>query len=254
VTPDSAVSGQKFRIKVEAYDRYNNVVKNFNLTGLDVLLSTSGNGSLSPAKLAPPDFINGIAAVDVMYDRAESFQISARMASERLPGRVSVRDHEVKREVSHAPVRSDGQDLSKPAETPPKISKKEEVKGSAEVKQDKPLQTVKKQSPKPESIKEPARPAKEVKKTEPKKEAPKKAAPKKEELKKEALKKEAPKPAVVEMAKKPATPQQSVSRKEVPPAKPVEKKIEKPPADEQKKPPVETAKKKKRRLINCSIM
>src|SRR6202142_270940 len=36
VTPDSGVSGQKFKIKAEAYDRFNNLVKNYNLIGNDV--------------------------------------------------------------------------------------------------------------------------------------------------------------------------------------------------------------------------
>lgn len=210
VTPDSAISGQKFKIRVEAYDRYNNPAKNFNLTGLDVVLSTSGNGSLSPSRVAPPDFANGIAVVDVMYDRAESFQISARMTSDRTTSRISVSDHDVKQKVSHEPARIDKKELRTPAETGPKPVKKK-MKEPQKAKQDKPVPTERKQSLKPEPTKEPVKAAKEVKKPEPKKEVAKKAEAKKEDQ------------------------------------KPVEKKIAKPLADEPKKPVVESAKKEEKK-------
>lgn len=99
VTPDSAVSGQKFKIKVETYDKFNNVVKNFNLVGNDVLLSVTGNGTITPSSLLPSEFINGVAMVDVMYDKAESFLISARMAADRTPGRISIKEQPERKEV-----------------------------------------------------------------------------------------------------------------------------------------------------------
>ncbi len=241
VTPDTAVSGQKFKIKVEAYDRFNNIVRNFNLIGFDIMLSTSGSGSLSPSKIAPQDFTNGIAVADVMYDRAESFQISARMSSDRSTSRISVSDHEVKREVSHAPVRIDRNELRAPAGTESKRAKIKEIKESQKAKQDKPVSSEKKQTLKPVPKKEPAKPAKEVKKQEPKKEAAKKT-----EQKKETAKKESPKAAGRETEKKPIEPQQSATKKEAP-VKPVEKKIEKPVADEPKKPVMELAKKEEKK-------
>ncbi|MBI5074074.1 MAG: hypothetical protein HZB62_02720 [Nitrospirae bacterium] len=242
VTPDTGVSGQKFKIKVEAYDRFNNIVRNFNLIGADVMLSTSGNGSLSPTKVPAPDFANGIAVADVTYDRAESFQISARMASDRSAGRISVSDREVKREVPHAPANAETKELRSPAETTAKISKKKEIIDLQKTKQEKHLPVQKKQQTKQEAKKAPVKAAKEVKKPEPKKEASEKA-----EQKQETGKKEAPKAVSREAAKKSAEPQQIVAKKEVPPARPVEKKIEKPAADEAKKAITEAPKKEEKK-------
>ncbi len=241
-TPDTGVSGQKFRIKVEAYDRFNNIARNFNLIGFDVLLSTSGNGNLSPTKIPAPDFINGIAVADVTYDRAESFQITARMASDRATGRISVADHEVKREVSHSPVKADRREVRIPAETESKPVKKKEIKETQKPKKDKLPPIEKKQAAKQEVKKAPVKAEKEVKKTEPKKEVAKKAEPKKEEVKKEA-----PKAVSKENVKKAVEPQPSVAKKEVPAARPVEKKTEKPVIVEAKKAPVEAAKKEEKK-------
>ena len=83
MTPDQAVSGQRFRIRVEAYDRYNNIVRNYNLSGNEVLLSTSGTSYITPSVILPTEFIDGVAVVEVMYDRAESFTISAKMLGDR---------------------------------------------------------------------------------------------------------------------------------------------------------------------------
>jgi hypothetical protein len=84
-TPDTAVSGQKFNIKVEAYDRFKNIVKNYNIIGPDVMLETSGSGNLSPSLLSPSSFSQGVAMVDVSYDKAESFQIAANLATGKPP-------------------------------------------------------------------------------------------------------------------------------------------------------------------------
>ncbi len=81
ITPDAAVAGQRFRIKVEAYDKFNNIVKNYNLIGNDVYLNVTGTGVLLPKTVSAPEFIDGIASLDVVYDKAESFTISASMAA-----------------------------------------------------------------------------------------------------------------------------------------------------------------------------
>jgi hypothetical protein len=96
VTPDSAVAGSKFIIRIEAFDRFNNLVKNYNIEGTDVILQSSGTGNIIPALISPSSFISGIAMVDVIYDKAESFLISARMAAERPRGRVTLK--EIKKE------------------------------------------------------------------------------------------------------------------------------------------------------------
>lgn len=92
VTPDAAVAGSKFIIRIEAYDRFNNLVKDYNIEGSDVLLQSSGTGTISPPLIPPSSFISGIAMVDVIYDKAESFLISARMSPERPRGRVAVKE------------------------------------------------------------------------------------------------------------------------------------------------------------------
>lgn len=93
VTPDVAISGQRFKIKIEAYDRYNNIAKNYNLTGNDVLLRTTGAGVISPSIISPSEFVDGIAMVEVTYDKAESFAISASMAAVRA-GRMTIKEQE----------------------------------------------------------------------------------------------------------------------------------------------------------------
>jgi hypothetical protein len=99
VTPGTAVSGQKFKIKVEAYDSFNNLVKNHNIVGNDVILSTTGTGLLHPSTVPPSLFTNGIAMVNVTYDKAESFLLSAKMASVKKIGKVTLQDVKVKKEI-----------------------------------------------------------------------------------------------------------------------------------------------------------
>lgn len=210
LTPDTAVSGQKFKVKIEAYDRFNNLVKNFNLVGNEVLLSTSGSGVLSPSRLSPPDFVNGIALAEVMYDKAESFQISARMSSDKVPGRVMTSDRDTQKEVSH----------QRAAETPR-------------------METGK--SPEPEVKAARKEPKKEIKKEISKSQQAKREMPQpKAETKKEAPRKVETAKIPKEPVKKPAPEKQILAKKEIPPARPAEKKVV---PEEVKKPVVEAAKK-----------
>ncbi len=102
VTPETAVAGQKFRVKVEVYDRFNNMVKNYNLVGNDVYLNVSGTGILSPKVVSASEFINGIASVDVTYDKAESFTISASMATKREEKAITLKEHKAESKVPEA--------------------------------------------------------------------------------------------------------------------------------------------------------
>jgi len=115
ITPEEAVSGLSFKIKVEAYDRYDNLVKNYNLTGSNVMLQTTGNGFLLPSIVSPSEFIDGVASVEVMYDKAESFSISAVMASVKTTERIVMK----KQEPIKKPV--------EPAQAPKKIEKKKKT-------------------------------------------------------------------------------------------------------------------------------
>ncbi len=85
ITPDSAVAGQPFKLKVTAYDRFGNIIRNYNLTGAEVILTPSGKGNITPSIISPAEFRDGVAVVEVVYDKAESFSISAStLKRERL--------------------------------------------------------------------------------------------------------------------------------------------------------------------------
>ncbi|RJQ40641.1 MAG: hypothetical protein C4550_03300 [Nitrospiraceae bacterium] len=127
VTPDSAVAGQKFRIKVEVYDKFKNIVRNYNLIGNDVYLNASGAGMLSPKRVHASEFVNGVASVDAMYDKAESFAVSASIAPRKEERKITVKE---KKEVSvPAAVKSP----DKPAPPKPKAIEKPKAEKPAAV-------------------------------------------------------------------------------------------------------------------------
>lgn len=77
ISPDTVIAGQKFKIKIVAYNQNNKVMSNYNIYGKNVLLKSTGTGTITPNKIPPSEFINGIAIVEVMYDKAEQFEIIA---------------------------------------------------------------------------------------------------------------------------------------------------------------------------------
>ncbi len=77
VAPETVIAGQKFKIKIIAYDQSDKIMTLYNLYGKPVILRTTGIGTLSPNKIPPSEFINGIAIVEVLYDKAEQFEIIA---------------------------------------------------------------------------------------------------------------------------------------------------------------------------------
>ncbi len=77
ITPDSVIAGQKFKIKIAAYNQFARIIRNYNLSGTDVLLSTTGTGNLTPNRIPPSEFVNGVAIIDAQYNKAESFDITA---------------------------------------------------------------------------------------------------------------------------------------------------------------------------------
>lgn len=84
-TPDSAVAGQKFKLKVTVYNQLNHVIKNYNLVGPDVLLTSSGSGTLVPNKIPASEFVDGNAVVEVQYNKSEAFSIVASAAKTSTP-------------------------------------------------------------------------------------------------------------------------------------------------------------------------
>lgn len=157
VTPDDAISGQPFKIKIEPYDSYANLVRDYNLTGSSVVLRTTGTGILSPSIISPVDFIDGIALVEVVYDKAESFAISAEMSPAKAAERITIKEKERKSvEKPTEPI--------KPPFKPPVVKKKIEriekpkaKKEAAEIKKPVVVEKIKKEELKKEEPKKKVR-------------------------------------------------------------------------------------------------
>lgn len=77
ITPDSVIAGHKFKIKITAYNQLSHVIRNYSLLGTDVLLTTTGTGNLIPDRIRASEFIDGVAIVDVQYNKSEDFEIMA---------------------------------------------------------------------------------------------------------------------------------------------------------------------------------
>lgn len=88
-TPSEAVAGEAFPAQIDALDRFENLIEDYDLRGLEVHLSTDGRGQISPATVSPAAFLRGKATVNILYNRAESFTVVAALnkdALERLIG------------------------------------------------------------------------------------------------------------------------------------------------------------------------
>ncbi|MCX8069071.1 MAG: hypothetical protein N2738_01050 [Thermodesulfovibrionales bacterium] len=83
VTPESVIAGQKFKVKITVYNQNNKVIKNYNLIGSDVILKASGTGNLIPDRIPASEFVNGTAVIDVQYNKAEAFKITAQVADQK---------------------------------------------------------------------------------------------------------------------------------------------------------------------------
>lgn len=152
VTPDDAISGQPFKIKIEPYDSYENLVRDYNLTGSSVVLRTTGTGVLSPSSISPAEFIDGIALVEVVYDKAESFAISAETTPAKAAERITIKE----RKKAAEPI--------KPPFKPPVVEKKIEriekpkaKKEAAEIKKPVVVEKIKKEEPRKEEPKKKVR-------------------------------------------------------------------------------------------------
>ncbi len=126
-TPDTVVAGQKFKIKITVFSQNNKVIKNYNLVGSDVVLKTTGTGVLMPNRIPPSEFINGTAVVEVQYNKAEAFKITATVADD-TPS--------VERPISEARAKKD------PA--PPSVLPKTHKKQTTQEQQTKPTKRTKK--------------------------------------------------------------------------------------------------------------
>jgi hypothetical protein len=154
VTPDDAISAQPFKIKIEPYDSYENLVRDYNLTGSSVVLRTTGTGVLAPSIISPAEFIDGIALVEVVYDKAESFTISAEMAPAKAAERITIKERKFKKAAE--PI--------KPPLKPPVVEKKLEriekpkaEKEAAEIKESAAVKKIKREKLKKEEHKKKTR-------------------------------------------------------------------------------------------------
>lgn len=96
ISPDTIIAGQKFKIKVIAYNQLDKIMSNYNLYGNTVVLKSSGSGILTPTKIPPSEFVNGVATVEVMYDKAEKFEILATLEEKEIPSK-EIKVSEVKK-------------------------------------------------------------------------------------------------------------------------------------------------------------
>ncbi len=188
VAPETASAGQGFKLRIEAYDRFKNAVRDYNLVGGEVYISTTGTGTFTPTTVPPSEFINGIAVVNATYDKAESFSINAKMGPKTEGAREEVKK-EKKVEAAKPPAEKRIEPVSpKKAEEKPKPAKpevKEKAKTGVKPKPEAKKEVVKKPEPKEEKKPE-TKVAKKTETAEPKKEDPKKEITKKEVAKKEA--------------------------------------------------------------------
>jgi len=208
ITPEDAQSGQPFKIRIEAYDRFDNRVRNYNLTGNNVFLKTTGTGVLSPSIISPTEFVDGSALVEVSYDKAESFAISAAMQSEKGVTRTAKEPRPMEEK---APAVAEKVGEKQPVVTAPpvvqKVEEKEQAREKAAEKKAKEARAAEEKKKKVEEARkkiEAAKKAEAAKKEKQIEEAKKEAAQKEEAAKKEKQIEEAKKEAAqkAEAAKK----------------------------------------------------
>jgi hypothetical protein len=222
ITPSNAQSGQPFKLKIEAYDRFNNRVRNYHLSGSNVFLKITGSGTLSPSIIPPSEFVDGVALTEVVYDKAESFTITATSQYAKGVERVAREPRPLERAPEPA-VKAERPPVMLPAE-------KREVKEKPEPRVIVPPKKVQKEAKREEPPKELRE---KKKKEEPKKVVKKETAQEtKKELKKETKREEPKKEAKAEPPKKEA--------KVEPPKK--EAKVEPPKKEAKVEPPKKEAK------------
>lgn len=87
ISPETIIAGQRFKIKIVAYNHLDKIMSNYNVYGSTVILKSSGSGTITPNRVPPSEFINGVATVEVMYDKAEKFNIFATTEEREVPSR-----------------------------------------------------------------------------------------------------------------------------------------------------------------------
>jgi hypothetical protein len=99
--PDTIIAGQRFKVKIVAYNQLDKIMSSYNLYGKNVILKTTGSGNLSPNIIPPSAFNQGVAIVDLTYDRAEKFDIIATTEQEDIPSKYIHKEKTKKVKTKH---------------------------------------------------------------------------------------------------------------------------------------------------------
>ena len=156
-TPETAQAGQGFKLRLEAYDRFNNIIRDYNLVEGDVYIETTGSGVITPSIVPSSEFIDGVAVVDAFYDKTESFSITARTALKREAVKIEGK----KEETAKLPVETGTKPLSpekiedkpKPPHKVKEKPKKPEIRQKSEIKKEVATARKPEAAPKKESVK-----------------------------------------------------------------------------------------------------
>lgn len=136
-TPMQGVAGEAFTVRIEAYDAFGNLATNYDKVGRGVIITPKGQGKISPNEIPASVFINGIATVSLVYDRAEPLELLITEKPVQLP----VAKPEEKIEKPIEVTKPAKKEVAKPSveerkEVAPAVEKsKEEVDPKAEAKQ-----------------------------------------------------------------------------------------------------------------------
>lgn len=90
-TASAATAGKRFQATITACDSFENIITDYNQKGQGVLLLTRGKGHLSPSSIPASQFQNGVARVELAYDKVEPITIEVKeptLVSKVLPKEV----------------------------------------------------------------------------------------------------------------------------------------------------------------------
>lgn len=76
--PKEAVAGESFILWLSAQDAYQNTIPDYTTSGKGVTISASGEGKISPNKATATQFINGVAQVNLSYNKAQTITLSCK--------------------------------------------------------------------------------------------------------------------------------------------------------------------------------
>ncbi len=80
-TAPTATAGKKFQATITACDSFGNIVTDYGQKGKGVLLLTRGKGHLSPSSIPASQFQDGVAKIELAYDKAEPITIEVNEAT-----------------------------------------------------------------------------------------------------------------------------------------------------------------------------